>query len=199
MKINKSQLLEIIKEEVRLVILEQDMSMMSDVEDDEQAFPDASIGMSELPPEEQQSMMRTTMPGMEDMPTMADLAAKKKKAGRKAINVVRDAQRELDYIGYDLGSGGVDGKLGPDTVTAFNQFRKDIGERPLSLKNLKAIFNTAGAVAIAEYIRMRAPDAAIAIAKREMGAIGSDIAGKASKDRLQRKMAVAAGGPLPDK
>jgi len=199
MKINKSQLLEIIKEEVRLVILEQDMSMMSDVEDDEQAFSDASIGMSELPPEEQQSMMRTTMPGMEDMPTMADLAAKKKKAGRKAINVVRDAQRELDAIGYDLGSGGVDGKLGPDTVAAFNQFRKDIGERPLSLKKFKEVFNTAGAVVIADYIRSRAPDAAIAIAKREMGAIGSDIAGKGAKDRLQRKMAVAAGEAGPSK
>lgn len=199
MKINKSQLLEIIKEEVRLVILEQDMSMMSDVEDDEQAFSDASIGMSELPPEEQQSMMRTTMPGMEDMPTMADLAAKKKKAGRKAINVVRDAQRELDAIGYDLGSGGVDGKLGPDTVAAFNQFRKDIGERPLSLKKFKAVFNTAGAAVIADYIRSRAPDAAIAIAKREMGAIGSDIAGKGAKDRLQRKMAVAAGEAGPSK
>jgi len=195
MKINKSQLLEIIKEEVRLVILEQDMSMMSDVEDDEQAFPDASIGMSELPPEEQQSMM----PGIEDMPTMADLAAKKKKARRKAINVVRDAQRELDAIGYDLGSGGVDGKLGPDTVAAFNQFRKDIGERPLSLKKFKEVFNTAGAVVIADYIRSRAPDAAIAIAKREMGAIGSDIAGKGAKDRLQRKMAVAAGEAGPSK
>ena len=42
-------------------------------------------------------------------------------------NAVRKLQAELDYLGYDLGEKGVDGKFGPDTAKALKEFQKAAG------------------------------------------------------------------------
>ena len=114
MKISVKLVQKIIQEELTKVLKEQNYTAATAVADD------TSYGQTEFPPEMQQSMMRTTMPGMEDMPTMADLAAKKE---IKRDALLMDLQRELRRLGATDQFGNqlaVDGLAGPKTAIALS-------------------------------------------------------------------------------
>ncbi len=59
----------------------------------------------------------------------------KGKADAEEREATRQAQLALQKLGYDVGKGGADGRLGSDTMDALNKFEKENGIEPPSEKD----------------------------------------------------------------
>lgn len=66
-----------------------------------------------------------------DLPDFAeDLKAWNLKIGHEYFRTTEEVQVALDYLGYDLGPAGVDGKFGNKTSAALKKFETDNGLEP---------------------------------------------------------------------
>ena len=217
MKINKSQLIEIINEEVKKALQEIDTS--SFVAAGEEA---AARREREMDPDPVAAYLAKT--GGVDVATdmldkiageVGDLAAKTaEKAAKKAIRrrgsrVVKKMQKALMDAGYDLGPAGADGMPGPKTLAAYNEMMKDLdpSHQDINLRDLKAILKSAvgavgGPMLAKSATGVKAMKMLLGGAVKELQAVKdvvADLAGKASKKDIEKMMAVASGEVTPGK
>ena len=218
MKINKSQLIEIINEEVKNALQEIDTS--SFVAAGEEA---AARREREMDPDPVAAYLAKTggvdvatdmlakaageLEKAAEEPVAAPKPGKKKK--RRGSRIVKRMQQALERAGYDVGPAGDDGVPGEDTLAAYNEMMRDLDpdHEDLNLRDLKNILKSVvGGVA-----DLVVPDRAIGVkamkmllggAVKELQAIKdvvADLSGKASKEDLEKMMAVAAGEVAPSK
>ncbi len=218
MKINKSQLIEIINEEVKNALQEIDTSSFvaageeaaarreREMEDDPVAAYLAKTGGVDVATD----MLAKAAAELEkagEEPAVAAAPAKKKK--RRGSRIVKRMQRAMMDAGYDVGPAGDDGVPGKDTLAAYNEMMKDLDpdHEDLNLGDLKAVLKSAvgavgGPMLAKSATGVKAMKMLLSGAVKELQAVKdvvADLGGKASKEDLEKMMAVAAGEAAPGK
>ena len=217
MKINKSQLIEIINEEVKNALQEIDTSSFvaageeaaarreREMADDPVAAYLAKTGGVDVATD----MLAKAAAELEkagEEPAVAAAPAKKKRRGSR---VVMKMQKALMDAGYDVGPTGADGLPGRKTLAAYNEMMKDLdpSHQDISLRDLKAILKSAigavgGPMLAQSATGVKAMKMLLGGAVKELQAVKdvvADLAGKASKKDIEKMMAVASGEVTPGK
>ena len=226
MKINKSQLLKIINEEVKKILQEADTSSFvaagdeaarrreREMEDDpvgdflgKTGGVDVATDMLAKAAGELEKAGKTQTMDFSDKPM--DIVAKKPRKKRRGSRIVKRMQKALMDAGYDVGPAGNDGLPGKATLAAYNEMMKDLDpdHKDLRLRDLKAILKSAigavgGPMLAKSATGIKAMKMLLGGDIKELQAVKDVVAGlggKASKENLLKMMAVASGEAGPRK
>ena len=217
MKINKSQLIEIINEEVKNALQEIDTSSFvaageeaaarreREMADDPVAAYLAKTGGLDVAT----GMVDKVAAELGDLGTKTAEKAAQKAIRRRGSRVVKKMQKALMDAGYDVGPTGADGMPGSKTLAAYNEMMKDLdpSHEDINLSDLKAILKSAvgavgGPMLAQSATGVKAMKMLLGGAVKELQAVKdvvADLAGKASKKDIEKMMAVASGEVTPGK
>tara|TARA_R100000908_G_C3734376_1_gene132747 strand:+ start:476 stop:1153 length:678 start_codon:yes stop_codon:yes gene_type:complete len=225
MKINKSQLLKIINEEVKKILQEADTSSFvaagdeaarrreREMEDDpvgdflgKTGGVDVATDMLAKAAGELEKAGKTQTMDFSDKPM--DIVAKKPRKKRRGSRIVKRMQKALMDAGYDVGPAGNDGLPGKATLAAYNEMMKDLDSdfKDINLAQLKATLKSAagvgGPMLAKSATGVKAMKMLLGGDIKELQAVKDVVAGlggKASKENLLKMMAVASGEAGPGK
>ena len=215
MKINKSQLIEIINEEVKKALQEVDTSSFVSAGEEAAARreremdPDpvaaflSKVGGIDVATD----MLAKAAGELEKAAEEPVAAAEPGKKKRRGSRIVKRMQRAMMDAGYDVGPAGDDGVPGKDTLAAYNEMMRDLDpdHEDLNLSDLKAILKTAigavgGPLLAQSATGVKAMKMLLAGGVKELQAVKdvvADMGDKISKGDLEKMMAVASGEVSP--